>query len=78
MKELVGKFIANIIKARLEYLYDMELNEGSSDYLKGRKEGTLLIMRDICDYLNDMGVITAPQFLKEAIPVSKEPEPVAV
>lgn len=71
MVSVIGKFIANILRVRLEYLYDMEKAEGTSDYLKGRKEGTLLVLQDICDYLHSAGVINARQFIKEAVPIGK-------
>jgi len=69
MNETIAKFIANMIRTRLDYLYDMEQAEGRSAYLTGRIEGTLLLMRDICDYLQGEGVVQAEVFLREALPV---------
>jgi hypothetical protein len=68
MNRLVWIFIANIIRARLDYLYDMEKAEGKSSYLNGRKDATLAILNDITDYLASEGICPAREFMQEAVP----------
>lgn len=68
-KELMCRFIAGLIKARLEFLYDIEKTEGTSAYLQGRKDGTLVLLRDIVDVLAENKIVKAGKFLKQAIPV---------
>ena len=76
MEKIVWALIANIIRMRMKALRDMELAEGKSAYLDGRKDGTYAVLEDVANYLESEGIVACRQFIDQCIreEASKERE----
>ncbi len=65
------RFIANIIRRRLEHANDLEEAKGRDEYTKGMKEGLCGLLKDLAEYYNAEGEIKIETFLKEGLGLRK-------
>jgi hypothetical protein len=71
MKQLVLMFVANLFRARLEFLYDLT-KEHTTDYQKGKRDMCMLLIQDIANLLESEGICKAQKFINEALPKKEE------